>query len=184
MRMKLWTMPRYYFGATWEEYYVVTGRHRDSSLLDNSNYEITLARLKAEASKLNWLDDDNPALVDPHESHWAVGWVEWIGVHKDCRSLIDMAEDILDQLDDYPVLDEEDWSKRQYEAFETFTDEAIRFAANRHSLDLTDEQKEAIAQYIYEHCEDSGGSDGDGHYPSDEEADEAIREVMGEEVLQ
>lgn len=54
--------------------------------------------------------------------HWACGWVEELAcrVVKDDGTLdtaaLDFIHDIKNSLDDYPVLDEEDYSRRDYEA--------------------------------------------------------------------
>jgi hypothetical protein len=65
-----------------------------------------------------------------HESHWAVGWVEWIAIEADGSSESDVALEIADQqmarLDDYPVLNEEDYSEEEQKEAEVIWRECYR----------------------------------------------------------
>jgi len=117
--LHLWEHPDSYCGASWPEYYVVIGQHRDSDCLTRSNFRIAKTRLEAiEAKYPEWdnpTDHDTAMLVNPYESHWAVGHVEWLGVHKDSpEELIMAADGILASIADYPALDESDWSDLEY----------------------------------------------------------------------
>lgn len=49
------------------------------------------------------------------ETHWAVGWVEWIAIHESDEKALRIADHNRERLDDYPVLDENDWSEREQE---------------------------------------------------------------------
>ena len=101
-----WTMPDHYFGATWPEYYQSGfGRSRDSDCLEQSNFATALAALGGES--------DTVLVI--RESHWAVGWVEWIAIHQDDDAAIAIAETLNALREDYPVLDENDWSEREQE---------------------------------------------------------------------
>jgi len=86
--------------------FVFLGRHRDSDLLTESNFECALAALGGES--------DTVRVV--REGHWAVGWVEWIAIHESDTKALNIADDILCALSDYPVLDESDFSEREWNA--------------------------------------------------------------------
>lgn len=60
---------------------------------------------------------DEATVQRVRESHWAVGWVEWIAIHESDFAALQEADRIMAKLHDYPVLDEDLFS--QYE-----TDEA------------------------------------------------------------
>lgn len=105
--LRFWTMPDSYFGAVWPGYYVFLGQHRDSDCLAQSNFACALDQLGGE--------DDDETVVVVREGHWAVGWVEWIAIHQDNEAALKIADDILDQLEAYPVLDEDDFSERETE---------------------------------------------------------------------
>lgn len=108
-RLERWTMPRDYFGAEWPEYYSAgVGRSRDSDCLEESNFHAMLAGLGGES--------DTVQVV--RESHWAVGWVEWIAIHESDEKSLRAADAMQEQLEDYPVLDEEDCSQREWDECE------------------------------------------------------------------
>ena len=103
--LKLWTLPGNYFGAEWPDRYVFMGRHRDSDTLTISNFECGLKALGGESL----------TVLRIVESHWAVGWVEWIGIHKNDEAALKVADEIIKNLESYPVVDESDWSEREQE---------------------------------------------------------------------
>ncbi len=130
--LKRWTRPECYMGATWPEWFRFLGRNRDSDCLTNSNFDCGLAAVKVVASKepVGGPDTDSKHLFrDPDdematvqvvsENHWAVGWVEWIAIHESDTAALQCAEQLLEKLDDYPVLNEEDWSRREDEEAQT-----------------------------------------------------------------
>ena len=103
-RLERWKMPRDYAGAEWPEYYSAgVGRSRDSDCLEESNFDAMLAELGGES--------DTVQVV--RESHWAVGWVEWIAIHESDEQSLRVADALRQDLDAYPVLDEADWSERE-----------------------------------------------------------------------
>ncbi len=109
--LRRWTMPDHYFGASWPNHYSAgVGQSRDSDCLGQSNFATMLAKLGGES--------DIVTVV--RESHWAVGWIEWIAIDADGTAESDKALQIADaqakRLEDYPVLDEDDWSEREQEA--------------------------------------------------------------------
>ena len=108
--LKRWTMPEHYFGATWPNHYGSgVGQHRDSDALTRSNFAVMLNRLGGESDVVTVV----------RESHWAVGWVEWIAIEADGTPESDKALQIADEakesLEDYPVLDEEHFSETEQE---------------------------------------------------------------------
>jgi hypothetical protein len=79
-------------------------RNRDSDCLTISNFECALRELGGEG--------DN---VEIHRfGHWACGWWEALAV-KSGTPECEIAERLFSRLQDYPVLDEEDWSDRECE---------------------------------------------------------------------
>lgn len=112
MRMQKWTRPKNYIGARWEGYYVFLGQNRDSGVLTRSNFRSALAALGGETG-----EDDNgiSEVVVVWESHWLCGWVEWIAIHESATEQIAKAEKILGRLENYPILDEDDFSMLEEE---------------------------------------------------------------------
>ena len=107
--LERWTMPKYYFGAEWPDYYSAgVGRSRDSDCLEESNFY----------SMLNALGGESDTVQVVRESHWAVGWVEWIAIHESDEQALRAADAMKASLEDYPILDEEDHSRREWEECE------------------------------------------------------------------
>jgi hypothetical protein len=115
--LRKWTLPANYLGAEWPDYYVFLGRNRDSDCLTNSNFDWALKTVQAVASKESVPGDpDESATVQVvSENHWAVGWVEWIAIHESDKAALAEAERICERLENYPVLDEEDFYRRETE---------------------------------------------------------------------
>lgn len=101
--------------AYWGErghWLVVIGRHRDSDCLVNSNFDTALARLGGESA----------TVAVERSSHWAVGWCECVIVDPSDAEKVAEAEKMRAELEDYPVLDEEDYYRRRMEK----ADEVLR----------------------------------------------------------
>ena len=93
MKLEKWKTPDNYFGDEWYDYYVGLSRHRDSDTLTESNFITFLQRLGGESK----------TVFIVRESHWAVGWIEWIAIHKDDKEALGLAEVMFDDINDYPV---------------------------------------------------------------------------------
>ena len=80
-------------------------RNRDSSVLDESNWECALEALAEVAS-------DTEETYETHRfGHWGPGWFELILV-KPGSAAEKCAEELEAALADYPILDEDDYSER------------------------------------------------------------------------
>lgn len=104
--LKRWTLPNYYVGKLWPNYYSSGfGRSRDSDYLEESNFVTALKAIGGESETVTVV----------RESHWAVGWVEWIAIHQDDEAALRTADELRERYNDYPVLDENDFSEREWE---------------------------------------------------------------------
>jgi len=121
IRLKRWTMPDYYFGAEWPEFYGSGfGRHRDSDCLTRANFDAALKLIQTATTLPDDAENEDGESIHPQvvcENHWAVGWVEWIAIHESDEGALKCADGLQEAVEDYPVVDEELFS--QYE-----TDEA------------------------------------------------------------
>ena len=110
--LRRWKMPKDYFGAEWPEYYSSSvGQSRDSDALERSNFTCMLKALGGESD----------TIIVVRESHWAVGWVEWIAIHESDAKALAIADDIAERLADYPVINEDHFSEvEQEDASETW----------------------------------------------------------------
>jgi hypothetical protein len=76
-------------------------------------------------------DTDDPDVVMESHSHWAVGHVDGFSIsvyrNGEITDAFKAYHDLSEQLADYPILDEEDYSEREVEAtLENITDAAWR----------------------------------------------------------
>lgn len=92
--------PCAYWGER-HDWFVVCGQNRDSDSLTRSNFR----------SMLKALGGESDTVAIERENHWACGWVEFILVHPDDAARITKANEIREALEDYPVVDEMDWSE-------------------------------------------------------------------------
>lgn len=106
--MEQWQQPDYYIGEQYYDYYVVLSRNRDSGLIENSNFDVALSQLGGES----------PTVKVVRVGHWAYGWVDILLVHKDDDEMVALAREITDSLANYPVLDDDDYDRREAEEIE------------------------------------------------------------------
>lgn len=110
-----WTLPRYYAGATWEGYFVApVSRNRDSDILTESNFDQQWEALSAHSADVPGVDESSPQIV--REGHWLCGWVEWVAIHESNESALRAADKIAERIDRYPILNEDDFSRREDES--------------------------------------------------------------------
>jgi len=97
-----------------DDWFVTYSHHRDSGLIDQSNAAAIEAALKP------FMKGENPDVVAEHHHHWAVGWIDGFSIRVFKRGRITKAfrayHGLAERLADYPVLDEEDYSRREYKA--------------------------------------------------------------------
>lgn len=87
--------------------------HRDCGLLDQSNAAAIAAALET------FTKGSDPDAIAEHHSHWLVGWVDGFSIRVCRRGRITKAfrayHRLAQRLAEYPILDEEDYSRREYE---------------------------------------------------------------------
>lgn len=137
-------------------------RTRDSGILEQSNFEAALKTLGGES-------DD----VQVHNfGHWGPGWFEIILINPERDDLVKKAEEFLCALSEYPVADDDDFSRREYEA----TIENIKSEGGRiTSRDLPEDWAGQVFTWLWrnEQSEVESRDDGGG-YPSEEAIKEAL----------
>jgi hypothetical protein len=108
-----WKWPPHYVGARWDGYYrAPEERNRESELLTQSNWTIQLREL--EKHKADVPDDDIVSPLVVRESHWAVGWIEWVAIHESNVEALKVADAFAARLESYPILDEGHYSDLEY----------------------------------------------------------------------
>jgi hypothetical protein len=146
-----------------ENWTVVYVSNRDSTLIDQSN--------AAEIEKaLEPFIEDETVIPQSH-SHWAVGYVDGyvIRVFNGDGTITPAFRtwcELQESLSDYPLLNEEDYSEREYEAtIENITSAGRRFVKD----DAPDEWADEVFSWLWDnHQREIENRDDQGGYPSDE----------------
>lgn len=84
---------------------VLLTRNRDSDLLTESNWETVLEHLGGESDSVQII----------RHGHWACGWIEYLMIDSSDKEMVALAESVEKALSDYPVWDEDDFSRREWE---------------------------------------------------------------------
>jgi hypothetical protein len=93
--------------------YSVYSRNRESSILENTNFEECLNRLGGESE---WVE------IVCHK-HWACGWIEYLMLKENApHTLIEIAIETTKELDAYPILNEHLYTEAQLDSMQTYWD--------------------------------------------------------------
>jgi hypothetical protein len=145
--MQKWSRSENYIGESYFDYYVLLSRNRDSGLMEESNFQSALKMLNGESDTVKII----------RANHWAVGWIEMILIHESDKVSVDKGNEIEESLENYPILDEDDFYERESEK-ETEMYDQIKYDAD-HGLfaywdlpkDYTDEDIwDKVERYISE----------------------------------
>ena len=135
MLLQKWTRPAHYFGEEWHDYYVFMSQNRDSGVLTRSNFRSALAAIGGETGFDENENGEEFALVTVvRENHSLCGWVEWIAIHESNIEAIEKAEKILERLEDYPIVDEEDMSELEWEENSEYWEKYMSVSERIHHL--------------------------------------------------
>ena len=156
---------------------IIYTRNRDSGLLDQSNADAIEEALE------RFTQGDNPNVVAEHHHHWAVGWIDGYSIRVYRRGRITKAfrtyHELAQRLAEYPLLDEEDYSQREYEAtLGNLPDAAWRL---KNEYNLPDGWEEAVYRWLSDNdCSAIENRDDQGGYPSEDQLRAAF-EALGYE---
>jgi hypothetical protein len=159
---------------------IIYSHNRDSTLLDQSN-----AAAITEALKPFTAGDDPDVVFESHD-HWAVGHVDGfsIRVYRDGQitDAFQTYHDLMERMDGYPVLDDEDYSCREYEAtLDNLTDAVWRV---KREYALPDGWEGDVFSRLSEHRQRAIESrDDQGGYPEERDLRVAF-DALGYERLE
>ena len=137
--MKKWCRTENYIGESYFDYYVLLSRHRDSGLVEESNFYSALKALNGESDTVKII----------RSKHWAVGWIEMILIHESDKVSVDKGNEIEESLENYPILDEDDFYERESERREEILEEIRKDIANGNGKQW-DLSNDASYEEIYE----------------------------------
>lgn len=107
-KLKPWQNPENYFGENPDGYYLVYSQHRNSGLVQRCNYEYLLDFVRTRAKDY---------MHELRATHWLVGYVDHLFIHKDAPvEILQEIDGMLQSLDEYPILDDDAFAES--EAFE------------------------------------------------------------------
>lgn len=143
---------------------IIYTHHRDSGLLDQSNASVI------EQAMEPFTDDDDPYVVMESHNHWAVGHIDGFSVRVFRDGEITPAfrkyHELAEAMDCYCILDEEDYSRREYEAtIENLADCAWRL---KDDYDLPEDWQYEVYDWLSDNeCGEIENTDDQGGYPSE-----------------
>jgi hypothetical protein len=155
--------------------------NRDSGLLAQSNADAITEAMEP------FTEDDDPDVVMESHSHWACGHVDGFSIRVFRNGEITEAfktyHELSEQLAEYPILDEEDYSERELEAtIENINDAAWRV---KHEYDLPDGWESEVYSWLSDHRQSAiENRDDQGGYPEQDDlraAFDALGYVQAEE---
>jgi hypothetical protein len=150
---------------------IIYTHNRDSGLLDQSNAEVIRKAMQPFA------DTEDPDVVFESHSHWAVGHVDGFSlrVFRDGQitEAFKVYHRLAEAMDAYPILDEIDYSNREFEAtLENLTDAAWRL---KDTYKLPEDWESQVYGWFDEHhCSAIENTSDQGGYPDQEELEAAF----------
>jgi hypothetical protein len=158
-----------------ENWALIYTHHRDSGLLDQSNAAAIAKVLEP------FTDGEDPDVVFESHNHWAVSHIDGFSVRVIKNGQISDAfrvyHELAERMADYPILDEDDYSRCEYEAtLENIADAAWRL---KQDFQLPEDWETEVYDWLSQHRDRAiENRDDQGGYP-DEEDLEAAFEALG-----
>lgn len=144
--------------------------HRDSGLLDQSN-------AAAIAKALEPFTDDDPDVTFESHGHFLVGHIDGFSIRVirggEITEAFKVYHELVERMDHYPVLDESDYSEREYEA----TLENIGLSAHslKHNYDLPEGWESEVFSWLWGHNQSAvENADDQGGWPSEDDLGKAF----------
>lgn len=155
-----------------DQWAIIYTHNRDSGLLDQSN-----ARVISKAMA-PFTDGDDPDVVIESHSHWAVDHVDGFSIrvfdgNGEITEAFRKYHELAEAMDQYPILDESDYSERELEAtLENIEDAAWRL---KNEFDLPEGWVWQVYDWLSENRSgEVDNTDDQGGYPSEAAMREAF----------
>lgn len=158
-----------------ENWAIVYTSHRDSGLLDQSNAQSIAEALEA------FTQGEDPDIVFESHNHWAVSRIDGFSVrvfdrHGEITPAFRAYHELAERLADYPILDEQDYSRREYEAtLDNIADAAWRL---KNEFNLPEGWEPEVYSWLSDNNPSEVENRDQGGYPS-EEALRAAFDALG-----
>jgi hypothetical protein len=145
---------------------IIYTHNRDSGFLAQSNADAI------EKAMEPFTDTDDPDVGMESHSHWAVGHVDGFSIrvyrNGEITDAFKAYHELSEQLADYPILDEEDYSERELEAtLENINDAAWRV---KDEYTLPDGWESEVYSWFWDHRQSAvENRDEQGGYPNEDD---------------
>lgn len=155
--------------------------HRDSGLLDQSNAE------QIRKALAPFTEGDDPDVVEESHSHWAVGHIDGFSLRVYRRGRITKAfrtfHSLMESMAAYPILDESDYSEREYEASYENNEHAAWSLKRKYNV--PEDWQSQVFSWLNDNRPNSleNGADDQGGWPDDDDLQAAF-DALGFERLE
>lgn len=152
--------------------------HRDSDILDQSN-SFAIQKALTDHPEFNGQWEIN------HCGHWTVGWVDHLSyktvvvtkvLHTEIKRESDISKfitELYEQIERYPILDEQDYSEREYESVLWSIRDSAEWFAKQYDIELPDNYE----YDLYRWYDDNGEDMFEDFYPDDNVIEKAMKEL-------
>lgn len=113
-----------YFGDR-PDWLIAFAMRRDSDTITRSNFRVAEKALRELPAVKEWPGEDCPIQIERF-SHWAVGWCDYLIVNPECKPAVELAEQMREKVENYPILCEHDHSDLEHEEAETIWRDCYR----------------------------------------------------------
>lgn len=143
--LKKWQSDSNYLGTEYTDYYIVACKSdSDQTVLQESNFAVALEELGGASD----------TVICACFKHFACGYFDLLLVHESDDKALELADELVDRINNYPVLDDDDYSERELNRY----DEAINSWAYDDACDMLgiegDELKPENRERIQKACMD------------------------------
>lgn len=155
-----------------DERAIVYTHHRDSSLMAQSNAAVIEKALEP------FTEGDDPEVIAERHTHWLCGWIDGYSIRVfDSNGQVTDAFRVYHELEvrmaDYPLLDESDYSNREFDA--TLENIGCNSWRLKRRFDLPDGFEGEVYSWLSQHnCSAIESADDQGGWPDEDELEEAF----------
>ena len=143
-----------YSGVDWSGWVCGLSTNRDADTLTESNFECALIELGGEVE----------GQVEVREvGHWACGWFKQIMINVRAHDKVQKLYEIHKALESYPVLDDSDYSEREYKEYSDYAEQECGSLAEGISEVFKIKNSKKLKEISYEillQCQFNSGGDG------------------------
>ena len=158
---------------------IIYTHHRDSGLLDQSNAHVISKSLAP------FTDGDDPDVVIESHNHWAVGHIDGFSlrVFRDGQitDALRKYHELAEAMEQYPILDESDYSERELEA--TYENIPLAAIGIKDDYELPEDWAEHVYEWLSNHrCNALENVDDQGGWPDESDLRDAFDALGYQEI--